>query len=114
MPAKLSPIDARRLASEQQAAKSELADRLPSKLWSELLKTVPPGALDGFGGPLYPKWRVAVALVRDGTLYYQDSATPYGAYPYPLEMRFGVRSENKRVIAQLQLLRLAPRSSARV
>ena len=107
MPAKLSPLDAGRLASDQQAAKSELADRLPSKPWSELLKTVPPGALDGFGGPLYPKWRVAVALVRDGTIYYQDSSTPYGPYPYPLEMRFGVRSETKSVIAPLALLRLA-------
>ena len=107
VPAKLSSIDAGRLASEQQAAKAELADRLPAKPWSELLKTVPPGALDGFGGPLYPKWRVAVALVRGGTLYYQDSSTPYGPYPYPLEMRFGVRSETKSVIAPLALLRLA-------
>ena len=107
VPAKLSPTDARGLAAQQQAAKAELADRLPAKPWSELLKTVPAGAVDGFGGPLYPKWRVAVALVRDGTLYYQDSTTPYGAYPYPLEMRFGVRSETKSVIAPLALLRLA-------
>ena len=107
VPAKLSPSDARGLAAEQQAAKAELADRLPAKPWSELLKTVPAGAVDGFGGPLYPKWRVAVALVRDGTLYYQDSTTPYGVYPYPLEMRFGVRSETKSVIAPLALLRLA-------
>jgi len=107
VPAKLSPTDARGLAAQQQAAKAELADRLPAKPWSELLKTVPAGAVDGFGGPLYPKWRVAVALVRDGTLYYQDSTTPYGVYPYPLEMRFGVRSETKSVIAPLALLRLA-------
>jgi hypothetical protein len=107
VPAKLSAADATRVAADQQAAKSELADRLPSKPWSELLKAVPPGTLDGFGGPLYPKWRVAVALVRDGTLYYQDSATPYGAYPYPLEMRFGVRSETKSVVCPLALLRLA-------
>jgi CubicO group peptidase (beta-lactamase class C family) len=50
---------------------------------------------------------VAVALVRDGTLYYQDPVTPYGAYPYPLEMRFGVRSVTKSVFAPLALLRLA-------
>jgi CubicO group peptidase (beta-lactamase class C family) len=107
LPAKLSAIDSRGLAAEQQAARSELADRLPSKPWTELLKSVPHGALEGCGGPLYPKWRVAVALVRDGTLYYQDSLTAYGAYPYPLEMRFGVRSETKSVIAPLALLRLA-------
>ena len=80
---------------------------LPAKPWSELQKTVPPGTLDGFGGPLYPKWQVAVALVRGGTLYYQDAATPYGPYPYPLEMRFGVRSVTKSVFAPLALLRLA-------
>jgi CubicO group peptidase (beta-lactamase class C family) len=107
VPAKLSAIDPAAIAAARQAAKSELADRLPSKPWAELVKTVPPGILDGFGGPLYPKWRVAVALVRDGTLYYQDSQTPYGVYPYPLEMRFGVRSETKSVIAPLALLRLA-------
>jgi CubicO group peptidase (beta-lactamase class C family) len=86
---------------------AELAERLPAKPWSELVKTVPPGTLDGFGGPLYPKWQVAVALVRDGTIYYQDPVTPYGPYPYSLEMRFGVRSQTKSVFAPLSLLRLA-------
>jgi CubicO group peptidase (beta-lactamase class C family) len=71
------------------------------------VKAVPRGALDGFGGPLYPKWRVEVALVRNGTLYYQESSTPYGPYPYPLEMRFGVRSVTKSCSAPLALLRLA-------
>lgn len=50
---------------------------------------------------------MAVALVRDGTLYYQEPMTPYGAYPYPLEMRFGVRSVTKSVFAPLALLHLA-------
>ena len=44
---------------------------------------------------------------RDGTLYYQESSTPYGPYPYPLEMRFGVRSVTKSVFAPLALLHLA-------
>ena len=63
--------------------------------------------LDGFGGPLDPKWTVAAALVRNGTLYYQDVQTPYGPYPYPLEMRFGARSVMKSIAAPLALLRLA-------
>jgi CubicO group peptidase (beta-lactamase class C family) len=50
---------------------------------------------------------VAVALVQGGTLYYQEPETPYGKYPYPLEMRFGVRSVTKSVFAPLALLRLA-------
>ena len=48
-----------------------------------------------------------MGLVHDGTLYYEASPTPYGAYPYPLEMRFGVRSVMKAVAPPLALLRLA-------
>jgi hypothetical protein len=106
-PADLGAADSAALEARRAAAQAELADRLPAKPWSELVKTVAAGTLDGFGGPLYPKWQVAVALVRDGTVYYQDPVTPYGAYPYPLEMRFGVRSETKSVFAPLALLRLA-------
>lgn len=107
VPAEFAPGDAAKLEARRAQAQAELADRLPAKPWSELVKTVPPGTLDGFGGPLYPKWQVAVALVQDGTLYYQEAATPYGPYPYPLEMRFGVRSVTKSVFAPLALLRLA-------
>jgi CubicO group peptidase (beta-lactamase class C family) len=46
-------------------------------------------------------------LVWEGTLYYRDVVTPYGPYPYPLEMRFGVRSIMKSVATPLALLRLA-------
>jgi CubicO group peptidase (beta-lactamase class C family) len=106
-PAELVAGDTRQQEARRVQAQAELADRLPAKPWSELIKTVPPGTLDGFGGPIYPKWQVAVALVRDGTLYYQDPVTPYGPYPYPLEMRFGVRSVTKSVFAPLALLRLA-------
>jgi len=106
-PAEFAAGDATKLEVRRTQAQVEIADRLPAKPWSELVKTVPPGTLDGFGGPLYPKWQVAVALVRGGTLYYQNAVTPYGPYPYPLEMRFGVRSVTKSVFAPLALLRLA-------
>lgn len=106
-PADYAAGDMVKLAARRAQAQAELADRLPAKPWIELVKSVPPGTLDEFGGPLYPKWQVAVALVRDGTLYYQDPITPYGPYPYPLEMRFGVRSVTKSVFAPLALLRLA-------
>src|SRR5271155_2912686 len=91
-PAEYAQGDTAKLAARRAQAQSELADRLPAKPWSELVKAVPAGTLDNFGGPLYPKWQVAGALLVGGTLYYQDAATPYGPYPYPLEMRFGVRS----------------------
>lgn len=95
------------LEAQRAAARRELADRLPAKPWSELEKQFAPGTLADFGGPLRPKWQVINALVHRGTLYHQDSATPYGPYPYPLEMRFGVRSVMKSVAAPLALLRLA-------
>jgi hypothetical protein len=28
-----------------------------------------------------PEWLVLTAIVRGGTVYYSDSATPYGPYP---------------------------------
>lgn len=107
VPADVAAGDSKSLEARTTDARAELADRLPSRPWSDLVKSAPAGVLDGFGGPLYPKWQVAVALVRDGTLYYQDAMTPYGVYPYPLEMRFGVRSVTKSVFAPLALLRLA-------
>jgi CubicO group peptidase (beta-lactamase class C family) len=91
----------------RSGARAELAARLPSRPWSDLVGKVSPGVLDDFGGRVKPQWRVATALVWEGTLYYQDVVTPYGAYPYPLEMRFGVRSIMKSVAAPLALLRLA-------
>lgn len=107
VPATYSETDASAVTAHVQEAKAELADRLPARPWSELVRTLPAGTLDGFGGPLYSKWRVAGALVRDGTVYYLEPETPYGEYPYPLGMRFGVRSVTKSVFAPLALLRLA-------
>jgi len=89
------------------AARAELASRLPSRPWSALVAVVGSEALAGFGGPLHPKWQVASALVKDGVLYYKQADTRYGPYPYPLEMRFGVRSVMKSVGVPLALLRLA-------
>ena len=106
-PVSLHAGDAGQLESRRAAAVAELAQRLPARPWNELVAEAPPGTLDGFGGPLYPQWIVELALVRNGVLYYQESPTPYGPFPYPLEMRFGVRSVMKSVGAPLALLRLA-------
>src|SRR5580700_513639 len=46
-PVELAAGDAGRLEARRAQAQAELADRLPAKPWSELLKTVPPGTLDG-------------------------------------------------------------------
>jgi hypothetical protein len=95
------------LDTRRAQAREELARRLPAKPWSELVKQVAPGTLDGFAEDLVPAYRVGAALVKDGTLYYKAVATPYGPYPYPLEMRFGVRSVTKSVGPGLSMLRLA-------
>lgn len=106
-PMRMRDGDASTLTQRENAWRAELAARLPAQPWRTLVQIAPPGALDDFGGPLYSKWRIAAALVRDGTLYYQESQTPYGTYPYPLEMRFGVRSVMKSVGVPLSLLHLA-------
>jgi hypothetical protein len=89
------------------AAEREIAERIPARPWRDLVEELPTGTLDGFGGPLRAEWTVELALLRNGVLYYQESATPYGPYPYPLEMRFGPRSVMKSVAAPLSLLHLA-------
>ncbi|HLZ98132.1 MAG TPA: hypothetical protein VKP66_09270 [Steroidobacteraceae bacterium] len=105
VPADLMAGDANALDARRAAARAELAARLPAKPLREL--KIRAGTLDGFGGPLNRRFLVEAALVRDGVLYYEEASTPYGDYPYPLEMRFGVRSVMKSIGAPLALLRLA-------
>lgn len=102
-----SALDPARAAATRQAADVELAARLPARPLAELEARLPKDTLAGLGGPVLPKWQVAVGLVYQGTLYYAAQPTAYGDYPYPLEMRFGVRSVMKSVAAPLSLLHLA-------
>lgn len=104
---RFAPLAAGEAAVRRESAQAELARRLPHRLWAELIREGAPKSLQGFGGPVLEQWRVLAALVRDGTIYYQDSSTPCGTYPYPLEMRLGVRSIMKSIGAPLALLRLA-------
>jgi CubicO group peptidase (beta-lactamase class C family) len=94
-------------AAHREQARAELGARLPQRPWSDLVGSLPPGTLAGFGGPVKAKWRVQTALIRNGILYHEETPTPCGDYPYPLEMRFGVRSVMKSIGAPLALLRLA-------
>ena len=108
--AALAPAHATaRLASadEVQQAELEWSRRLPVRSLTALAAQVPPGTLDGLGGPLRPEWRVAVAVVAHDTLWQAPVETPYGPFPYPEGMRFGVRSVMKSVAAPLALLHLA-------
>jgi hypothetical protein len=104
---KVAPLAAREAALHRQSALAELARHLPHRPWIDLIRETAPESLAGFGGPVRQQWRVLAALVRDGVIHYQDSSTPCGDYPYPLEMRLGVRSVMKSIGAPLALLRLA-------
>ncbi|MBS0417067.1 MAG: hypothetical protein JSR66_05105 [Proteobacteria bacterium] len=93
-------------------ARRALNSRLPFQPWSALEETTPTD-LSRFGQPLAPESTVSKAFVRpsgrgrDAAVFYQDSVTPAGPYPYPQEMRFGARSITKTIAAPLALLRLA-------
>jgi CubicO group peptidase (beta-lactamase class C family) len=104
---KLAPLAGREAAVHRESGRAELERRLPHRPWADLVRETPSDALKGFGGPVLDRWRVLAALVRDGTIYYQESPTPCGNFAYPLEMRFGVRSVMKSIGAPLALLRLA-------
>jgi CubicO group peptidase (beta-lactamase class C family) len=47
------------------------------------------------------------AAVKDGIIYLQEPETAYGPFPYPQEMRFGIRSMTKSITAPLALARLS-------
>ena len=66
----LLELDARRAEAE-----AELAKRLPTKPWSVLATEVAPGTLDGFGGPLSPKWMVEAALVRKPRRFFSSRSS---------------------------------------
>ena len=107
-PAEYAQGDTAKLAARRTQAQSELADRLPAKPWSELVRNGTAQELSTISADLCTRsGQVAGALLVGGTLYYRDADTPYGVYPYPLEMRFGERSVTKSVFAPLALLRLA-------
>jgi hypothetical protein len=106
-PLTLAKLDPRQAATSRSTGMAELQTRLPARPLAELRAHLPAGTLDGLGGPVLPKWQVARGLVFGGTLYYEAEPTPYGDYPYPLEMRFGVRSVMKSVAVPLSLLHLS-------
>lgn len=105
--AKAEPLGLTDLEQLRAAHVAEQADNLPSKRWSELAPLTELKRLDGFGGPLDPRWIVGLAIIRDGQIYRQPFETPYGEYPYPMGMRFGVRSVMKSIGVPLSLLRLS-------
>ncbi len=83
------------------------AHRLPAKTWDALEAKVGKDKVAGFEGAMNSDLLVTSALVHDGVLYYKPSRTAQGAYPYTLEMRFGIWSVTKSIGPGLGMLRLA-------
>lgn len=73
----------------------ELAADFPGVDVSEITRGIPAAAISSTG------------ILVDDVLYYQESSTRHGPYPYPLQMRHGVFSVTKSAGAALTLLRLA-------
>jgi hypothetical protein len=107
VPLVVSAADAAQLDAARAGRPADAQEVFRPARPQPLRAKLPPGTLQGFGGPVYPQWQVALGLVYQGTLYYEALPTAYGAYPYPLEMRFGVRSVMKSIAAPLSLLHLA-------
>ncbi len=101
--AQMLVTDTAGLAEKQDAAAREISRRVEARPWSKLEEQYAAGTLNGFGGPLSDKWIVMKAVVKDGIVYFQDSETPYGPFPYPQEMRFGIRSMTKSITVPLAL-----------
>jgi CubicO group peptidase (beta-lactamase class C family) len=105
-------LDPAVLEPARSRARLALSRRLPFLPWSSLTEQTATD-LSRFGQPLAAESTVSKAFVRPSgharypTVFFQDSATPTGPYPYPQEMRFGARSITKTIAAPLALLRLA-------
>jgi len=95
------------LVKKQNAATQEIRHRVEMRPLTELESQYPTGALEGFGGPLREKWITMRALVKGGKIYFRSAKTAFGEFPYPEEMRFGIRSMTKSITIPLALARLA-------
>jgi len=85
----------------------ELNVRLVWRDWSELEEAYGADLFANFDSGIDPKFVVTSGLVIDGEVYVRSMDTPYGAYPYPREMRHGVWSVTKSAAGLVTLLRMA-------
>lgn len=87
--------------------RQEIADRVPTRHWSELEAAYDPAWLSDFDSSIDPARITTSGLIIDGTIFAKPSRTPYGNYPYPDEMRHGVWSVTKSALALVAMLRMA-------
>ena len=77
--------------------------------WSALSDQVAQSLLDNYDSGINGANLSGAGLFYDGTLYYQDTETRYGTFPYPKSMRHGVYSVAKSMGAAVALFHLNQR-----
>ncbi len=91
----------------RKAFEVELKNRIPMAPYSNLEAKIGANKIAGINGDMDLDYLLGGGVYVDGVFYYQTPTTPYGPYPYPQEMRFGVWSISKSMITAVAMLRLA-------
>ena len=94
-------------AGISEAFEQELADRWPVHDWSELTRRHGEEALAEMDADVDPATIATSGIVIDGEIFVKATDTPYGAYPYPNEMRHGIWSVTKSAAGLVTMLRMA-------
>ncbi len=95
------------LAAREQAWREHIANRIAVRPWSDLENEVGAAALDVFTRGLDDPDISGGGILVDDALYFLPAHTRQGNYPYALEMRHGVFSVTKSMLAAVAMFRLA-------
>lgn len=95
------------IASREQAWRAQVANRIAVRPWSDLENAVGAAELAVFTRDLDDLDISGGGIVVDDTLYFLPASTRQGNYPFALEMRHGVFSVTKSMLAAVAMLRLA-------
>ena len=88
-------------AKLQESFATEKMNKVATKPLSELGTEIVAAA-----GAFDPKPTLSVAVMHNNVLYVDPVKTPFGDYPYPLDMRVGVWSATKSLVPGMAALRL--------
>jgi CubicO group peptidase (beta-lactamase class C family) len=107
VPVRYHPADVKGRAGRAAEFRQELAARVPMRDWSELEAAHDPRWFADFDSSIDAARVTTSGLIIDGIVYVKPSRTPYGDYPYPAEMRHGVWSVTKSMLALVTMLHMA-------
>ncbi|MEL7450632.1 MAG: serine hydrolase [Pseudomonadota bacterium] len=107
LPASYEPETIDSAAATAAAFRDELAQRVETRPWSQLSDNADTSQLGQLDRNVPLRDASLAAVLVDDVLYYRESTTRRGDYPFPLDMRHGVFSVTKSSAAALTMLRLA-------